>query len=137
MVDLFQFLVCPLPRTGGFDEKMAKMTICILHTKTRGLAPETPETDEHDESGGCHPGKTTVCQKHRSRHPEYRVILRYYCCDTPLPQNGATPLHSGTSVRTPSCNISRDNFARPIKTSTTEFCDTIATRSTQYEEYRC
>ena len=33
--------------------------------KTRDFAPQTPEIDENDEHGGCHPDKMTVCQKHR------------------------------------------------------------------------
>ena len=59
-----------LLKTGGFSEKMAKMTTYILPTKTRGCAPQTPETDENDENGGCPSDKTIVCQKHRCRHPE-------------------------------------------------------------------
>ena len=35
------------------------------------------------------------------------------------------------------CNVSRDNCAIPHKTSTKEFCDTIATNIAQYEKYRC
>ena len=38
---------------------------------------------------------------------------------------------------TPFCNLSRDNCAIPIKTSTKEFCDTIATSIAHYEKYRC
>ena len=38
---------------------------------------------------------------------------------------------------TPFCNISRDNCAIPHKkTSTKEFCDTIATSITRYKKYR-
>ena len=32
---------------------------------TRDFAPQTPAIDENDKNGGCHPGKMTVCQKHR------------------------------------------------------------------------
>ena len=39
------------------------MTIYILPTKTRGCAPQSPETDENDENGGCLSDKTRVCQK--------------------------------------------------------------------------
>ena len=42
---------------------MAKMTVYILPTKTRGCAPQSPETDENDENGGCPSDKTRVCQK--------------------------------------------------------------------------
>ena len=38
---------------------------------------------------------------------------------------------------TPLCNLSRDHCAIPIKTSTEEFCDAIATSIAWYEEYRC
>ena len=42
--------------------------------KRRGFAPQTPETDEKNaENGGCHSGRTTVCQKHRFCHPEKRA----------------------------------------------------------------
>ena len=37
----------------------------------------------------------------------------------------------------PFCNVSRDNCAIPIKTSTKEFCNTIATSIARYEKYRC
>ena len=49
---------------------MAKMTIYILPTKTRGHAPQSPETDENDENGGCPSDKTRVCQKQGFRHPD-------------------------------------------------------------------
>ena len=62
---------CPLPKTGGFDENWRKFRYCILPTKTRDFAPRTPEIDENDENGGCHPSKMTVCQKHRFRHPDF------------------------------------------------------------------
>ena len=52
---------------------MAKMTIDILPTKARGCAPQSPETDENDENGGCPSDKTTVCQKHRFRHPDRKT----------------------------------------------------------------
>ena len=61
--------ICPIPKTGSFDE-MAKMTLNILPTKTRGCAPQSPETDEHAENGGYPSDKTTVCQEHRFRHPD-------------------------------------------------------------------
>ena len=49
---------------------MAKMTIYILPTKTRGCAPQGPETDENDANGGCPSDKTRVCQKQGFRHPD-------------------------------------------------------------------
>ena len=49
---------------------MAKTMIHVLHTKTRGFDPQTPEIDEIDENGGCHSGKITVCQKHRVDNPD-------------------------------------------------------------------
>ena len=39
---------------------MAKVTICILPTKTRGCAAQSPETDENDENGGL-----SLRQNHR------------------------------------------------------------------------
>ena len=57
-------------KTGGFDENWRKFRYCILPTKTRDFAPRTPEIDENDENGGCHPSKMTVCQKHRFDNPE-------------------------------------------------------------------
>ena len=42
----------------------------IVPTKTRGCAPQSPETDEIDENGGCPSDKTRVCQEHRFRHPD-------------------------------------------------------------------
>ena len=38
---------------------------------------------------------------------------------------------------TPFCNVSRDNCAIPHKTSTKDFCDTIATSIARYAKYRC
>ena len=46
------------------------MTVYILPTKTRGCAPQSPETDEDDENGGCPSDKTRVCQKQGFRHPD-------------------------------------------------------------------
>ena len=46
--------------------KNGEMRIYILPTKTSS----DPETDDNDENGGCHSGKTTICQKHRFRHPD-------------------------------------------------------------------
>ena len=51
---------CPLPITGGFDEKWRKRRF-TLPTKIRGCAPQTPETDKNDENGRCPSDKTTVC----------------------------------------------------------------------------
>ena len=50
---------------------MAKMTIYILPTKTRGCAPQSPETNGNDENGRCPSDKTRVCQKQGFRHPEH------------------------------------------------------------------
>ena len=55
--------------------KMAKMTIYILPTKTRGCAPQSPETDENDENGGCPSDKTRVCQKQGFRHPDFGASI--------------------------------------------------------------
>ena len=52
--------------------KMAKMTIYILPTKTRGCASQSPETNENDENGGCPSDKTRVCQKQGFRHPDLK-----------------------------------------------------------------
>ena len=52
---------------------MAKMTVYILPTKTRGCAPQSPETDEN---GGCPSDKTRVCQKQGFRHPDFRHFSR-------------------------------------------------------------
>ena len=57
-----------------FWRKMAKMTIYILPTKTRGCAPHSPETDEKDENGGCPSDKTRVYQKQSFRHPDKWVL---------------------------------------------------------------
>ena len=51
---------------------MAIMTIYILPTQTRGCAPQSPETDENDENGGCPSGKTRVFQKQGFRHPDMK-----------------------------------------------------------------
>ena len=44
----------------------------IFHSthKTRDFVPQAPEIDKNDENGGCHPGKMTVCQKHRFDNPD-------------------------------------------------------------------
>ena len=47
------------------------MTIHILPTKTRGCGPQSPETDESDENGGCPSDKTRVCQEQGFRHPDF------------------------------------------------------------------
>ena len=58
---------------------MAKMTIYILPTKTRGCAPQSPETDENDENGGCPSDKTRVYQKQGFRQvwtcPSFFVLF--------------------------------------------------------------
>ena len=71
--------------------KMAKMTIYVLPTKTRG--PQSQETDENDENGGCPSDKTTVCQKHCFRHPDNR-----FCADG---NSGATGWQETPSERLP------------------------------------
>ena len=78
----------------------------------------------------------------------YRVILRYYRCDTP---DRTIPSQVGKMVGCPPCflvsqrcicaiphlcYISRDNRAISHKTSTKEFCDTMATNIARYEKYR-
>ena len=37
--------------------------------QNQGFAPQTPEIDDNDKNGGCHPRKMTVCQKHRFDSP--------------------------------------------------------------------
>ena len=51
--------------------------ILILHSthKNKGFCPQTPEIDENDENGGCHPDKMTVCQKHRFDNPDMQLFL--------------------------------------------------------------
>ena len=47
--------------------------IMVVHSnppKTRGFAPQIPEIGEHDENGGYHSGKITVCQKHCFDNPD-------------------------------------------------------------------
>ena len=44
--------------------------IAFYLQKTRDFVPQTLENDENDENGGCHPSKTTGCQKHRFDNPE-------------------------------------------------------------------
>ena len=51
-------------RTQVVRRKVAKMTIYILPTKTRGCRPQSPETDGNDENGGCPSDKATVCENH-------------------------------------------------------------------------
>ena len=53
----------PYRKQVVLTKKMAKMTIDILPTKTRGCGPQSPETDENDENGGCPSDKTRVCTK--------------------------------------------------------------------------
>ena len=93
-----------------------------------------------------------IFYKHSYLVSPYRAILRYYRCDTPcraiLFQAG---LHSPKMVRYPPwhlvshrhiCAIPRFATYRaivvrdPTKTSTKEFCDTIAASITRYEKYR-
>ena len=83
----------------------------------------------------------------------YRAILRYYRCDTPyraiLFKGGE---HSPKMVRYPPWYLILHRHIRaiphfatyraiivryPIKTSTKQFCDTIATSIARYEKYRC
>ena len=83
----------------------------------------------------------------------YRAILRYYRCDTPYrailsnaswhsPQNGVIPppwhLASHRHIRAiPHFATYRAIIVRdPTKTSTKEFCDTIAASIARYEKYR-
>ena len=83
----------------------------------------------------------------------YRAILRYYRCDTPyraIPFKGGK--RSPKMVRYPPwylvsyrhiCAIPHFATYRavivryPTKTSTKEFCDTIARSIARYEKYRC
>ena len=61
----------PLPKTVVVLTKNGEND--DLHstpTKTRGCAPQSPETDENDENGGCPSDKTRVYQKQGFRHPE-------------------------------------------------------------------
>ena len=46
---------CPLPKAGGFDEK-------ILPIKTRGFAPQTREGDENDEMADVSQAKPLFAQ---------------------------------------------------------------------------
>ena len=82
----------------------------------------------------------------------YRAILRYYRCDTPycailfkaggvsLPQNGAISPPWYLVLHRHICAIPHFATYRaiivryPIKTSTKEFCDTIATSIARYEK---
>ena len=83
----------------------------------------------------------------------YRAILRYYRCDTPYrailfkevstpPKWCDTPPWELVSHRhisaIPHFATYRAIIVRyPIRTSTKEFCDTIATSIARYEKYRC
>ena len=58
---------CPLPKTGGFDEKWRKWRFYILPTKQGALLLRRRKPTKNDENGGRHSGKTTVCQKHHFR----------------------------------------------------------------------
>ena len=54
-------------------------------------------------------------------------------CDTPPLVLSFTHAHL---CDTPFCNVSRDNVRYHMKTSTKQFCDTIATSVARYEKYR-
>ena len=83
----------------------------------------------------------------------YRVILRYYRCDTPyraiLLREVSTPpkccdtlpwyliLHRHTRAIPHFATYRAITVRYPITTSTKKFCDTIATSIARYEKYRC
>ena len=77
----------------------------------------------------------------------YHAILRYYRCDAPyrailFQEDYRYPLLVLSFAQahlcdTPFCYISRTSCAIPIKSSTKEFRDPIATSIARYEKYRC
>ena len=85
----------------------------------------------------------------------YRAILRYYRCDTGpriapyfLREVSSSPIWCDTSLLvlsftqahlcdTPFATYRAIIVRYPTKTSTKEFCDTIATSIARYEKYRC
>ena len=52
--------LCPLPKTGGFDENGENYE-WTLYPQKQGLCPSDPENDENDENGRCHARKDPVC----------------------------------------------------------------------------
>ena len=70
---------CPLPETGGFDEKWRKRRFTFyLHKQVVALL-RAWKPEEDDENGGCASDKATVCQEQRFRHPaERNVLLRCF-----------------------------------------------------------
>ena len=60
---------CPLLKAAGFDEKWRKRRFTFYPHK-KGLRSSEPGNRRKWRNGGCPPDKTTVCQKHRFRHPD-------------------------------------------------------------------
>ena len=94
-----------------------------LHSthKNKGCAPQSPETDKNDENGGCPSDKTTVCKKHRFRHPEelffpHRVpgrelsefLSAYHLCD-----NAYSLSFSQKSPSLPQNSVRLSEFSSP------------------------
>ena len=54
----WEMVVCPLPRTGDFDENGKNDEFAFsAQEKLKGFGSQNPE---NDENGGCHSGKTMV-----------------------------------------------------------------------------
>ena len=61
-----------VPRARAWFTKSTVSWTPKCHTKTRGCAPQSPETDENDENSGCPSDKTRVCQKLATPLASYR-----------------------------------------------------------------
>ena len=90
-----------------------------LHSahKNKGLWSSEPETDENDENGGCPSDKTTVCQKHRFRHPDKLYVKTLFSeqlselvgCQNFSPDSRSLFFNSWGGPRTPDLSLGAEN----------------------------
>ena len=64
------------------------MTNVRSTNKNKGFAPRTPQKDENDESGGCHPGKSLVYQSMVFLPCDFTVARGPACQRTPTGVGG-------------------------------------------------
>ena len=76
---LWKTVVLPPTENGWFWRKLAKMLILHSTHKNKGFCSLNPGNRWKWRNGGCHPGKMTVCQKHRFWQPWSLVALGIFC----------------------------------------------------------
>ena len=68
-----QFVPC---RKQVVLTKIGENSDIAFYPQKQGNLPSTPEIDENDENGGCHPDKMTFCQKHCFDNPDFKILRK-------------------------------------------------------------